>query len=183
MADPPKKKDAYVAIHGHFYQPPRDNPWLEIIENEESAQPFHDWNERIAFECYRPNAFARTLDGKGKILDIVNNYSSISFNFGPTLLPWLEKKFPFVYRKILEADKVSLKRFGHGNAIAQVYDHLIMPLANDRDKETEVLWGISDFEKRFHRRPDAMWLPETAVNYPTLRVLVKHGMDFLCFLE
>ena len=179
MADPPKKKDAYVAIHGHFYQPPRDNPWLEIIENEESAQPFHDWNERIAFECYRPNAFARTLDGKGKILDIVNNYSSISFNFGPTLLPWLEKKFPFVYRKILEADKVSLKRFGHGNAIAQVYDHLIMPLANDRDKETEVLWGISDFEKRFHRRPDAMWLPETAVNYPTLRVLTKHGMRFL----
>ncbi len=179
MADPPKKKDAYVAIHGHFYQPPRENPWLEIIENEESAQPFHDWNERIAFECYRPNAFARTLDGKGKILDIVNNYSSISFNFGPTLLPWLEKKFPYVYRKILEADRASLNRFGHGNAIAQVYDHLIMPLANDRDKETEVLWGISDFERRFHRKPDAMWLPETAVNYPTLRVLVKHGMRFL----
>ncbi len=179
MADPPKKKDAYVAIHGHFYQPPRDNPWLEIIENEESAQPFHDWNERIAFECYRPNAYARTLDGKGKILDIVDNYSSISFNFGPTLLPWLEKKFPFVYRKILEADRLSLKRFGHGNAIAQVYDHLIMPLANDRDQETEILWGISDFEKRFHRTPDAMWLPETAVNYPTLRVLIKHGMRFL----
>lgn len=179
MADPLKKKDAYVAIHGHFYQPPRQNPWLEIIESEESAQPFHDWNERIAFECYRPNAYARTLDGKGKILDIVDNYSSISFNFGPTLLPWLERKFPSVYRKILEADRLSLKRFGHGNAIAQVYDHLIMPLANERDKETEVLWGISDFEKRFHRRPDAMWLPETAVNYPTLQVLIKHRMRYL----
>ena len=179
MADAPKKKKAFVAIHGHFYQPPRDNPWLEIIENEESADPFHDWNERIAFECYRPNAYARTLDGKRKILDIVDNYSSISFNFGPTLLPWLEKKFPSVYQKILEADRLSLKRFGHGNAIAQTYDHLIMPLANERDKETEVLWGISDFEKRFHRTPDAMWLPETAVDYPTLRVLIKHGMRYL----
>jgi alpha-amylase/alpha-mannosidase (GH57 family) len=176
---PPKKKDAYIAIHGHFYQPPRENPWLEIIETEESAHPFHDWNERIAFECYRPNAYARTLDGKGKILNIVNNYSSISFNFGPTLLPWLERRFPSVYQKILEADQLSLKRFGHGNAIAQVYDHIIMPLASDRDKETEVLWGISDFEKRFHRRPEAMWLPETAVNYPTLQVLVKHGMRYL----
>ena len=179
MTDPLKKKDAYIAIHGHFYQPPRENPWLEIIETEESAHPFHDWNERIAFECYRPNAYARTLDGKEKILDIVNNYSSISFNFGPTLLPWLERRFPSVYRKILEADQLSLKRFGHGNAIAQVYDHIIMPLASDRDKETEVLWGISDFEKRFHRRPEAMWLPETAVNYPTLQVLVKHGMHYL----
>ncbi len=179
MADAWKKKNAYAAVHGHFYQPPRDNPWLDIVENEESAQPFHDWNERIAFECYRPNAYARIVDGGGKILDIVNNYSSISFNFGPTLLPWLEKKFPSIYRKILEADQLSLKRFGHGNAIAQVYDHLIMPLANERDKETEVLWGIADFEKRFRRKPDAMWLPETAVNYATLRVLLKHGMRFL----
>ncbi len=179
MADALKKKNAFVAIHGHFYQPPRDNPWLEIIENEESADPFHDWNERIAFECYRPNAYARTLDGKGKILEIVDNYSSINFNFGPTLLPWLERKFPSVYQKILEADRLSLKRFGHGNAIAQTYDHLIMPLANERDKETEVLWGISDFERRFHRRPDAMWVPETAVDYPTLRMLIKHEMRYL----
>ena len=179
MANPPKKKDAYIAIHGHFYQPPRENPWLEIIETEESAHPFHDWNERIAFECYRPNAYARTLDGEGKIFDFVNNYSSMSFNFGPTLLPWLEIKFPSVYRKILEADQLSLKRFGHGNAIAQVYDHIILPLAIDRDKETEVLWGVADFEKRFHRKPDAMWLPETAVNYATLQVLVKHGISYL----
>jgi len=179
MADASKKKNGFVAIHGHFYQPPRENPWIEAVETEESAHPFHDWNERIAFECYRPNAYARTLDGKGKILDIVDNYSSISFNFGPTLLTWLERKFPSVYQKILEAERVSLKRLGHGNAIAQTYDHLIMPLANERDKETEVLWGISDFEKRFHRRPDAMWLPETAVDYPTLRVLIKHGMRYL----
>ncbi|HVP78749.1 MAG TPA: DUF3536 domain-containing protein [Thermodesulfobacteriota bacterium] len=172
-------KDAFVAIHGHFYQPPRENPWLEIIETEESAHPFHDWNERIALECYRPNAHARVLDGKGKILEIINNYSSISFNFGPTLLPWLERRFPSVYEKILEADKEGLRRFGHGNAIAQVYNHIIMPLANDRDKETEVLWGMADFEKRFHRKPEALWLPETAVNYATLRTLVKHGMRYL----
>ncbi len=179
MTDPPKKKDAYIAIHGHFYQPPRENPWLEIIEAEESAYPFHDWNERIALECYRPNAYARTLDGKGKILDIVNNYSSISFNFGPTLLSWLEVHFPPVYERVLRADRESLKRFGHGNAVGQVYDHIIVPLANDRDKETEVLWGMADFERRFHRRPDALWLPETAVNYATLQVLVKHGIRYL----
>jgi alpha-amylase/alpha-mannosidase (GH57 family) len=172
-------KDAFIAIHGHFYQPARENPWLEIIETEESAHPFHDWNERIALECYRPNAHARILDGKGKILEILNNYSSISFNFGPTLLPWLENHFPLVYQKILEADRESLRRFGHGNAIAQVYNHIIMPLAIDRDKETEILWGIADFEKRFHRKPEALWLPETAVNYATLRVLVKYGMRYL----
>jgi alpha-amylase/alpha-mannosidase (GH57 family) len=172
-------KDAFVAIHGHFYQPPRENPWLEIIETEESAHPFHDWNERIARECYRPNAHARILDGKSKILEIINNYSSISFNFGPTLLPWLEKHFPSVYQRILEADRESLRRFGRGNAIAQVYNHIIMPLANNRDKETEILWGMADFEKRFHRKPEALWLPETAVNYATLRVLVKYGMRYL----
>jgi alpha-amylase/alpha-mannosidase (GH57 family) len=172
-------KDAYVAIHGHFYQPPRENPWLEILETEESAHPFHDWNERIALECYRPNAHARILDEKSKILEIINNYSSISFNFGPTLLPWLEKHFPSVYQKILNADRESLRRFGHGNAIAQVYNHVIMPLAMDRDKETEVLWGMADFERRFHRKPEALWLPEAAVNYATLQVLVKYRMRYL----
>ena len=179
MPDPPKLKDAFVAIHGHFYQPPRENPWIEAIEVEESAHPFHDWNERIAFECYQPNAYARIVDGKGKILDIINNYSSISFNVGPTLLPWLERKFPAVYQKMIDADREGLRRFGHGNAMAQVYNHIIMPLANRRDKETEVLWGIADFEKRFHRRPDAMWLSETAVDYATLEVLVKYGMQYL----
>jgi alpha-amylase/alpha-mannosidase (GH57 family) len=174
-----KIKDGYITIHGHFYQPPRENPWFEIIETEESAYPFHDWNERIALECYRPNAHARILDERGKIFDIINNYSSISFNFGPTLLPWLEKHFPSVYEKILDADRESIRRFGYGNAMAQVYDHIIMPLAIDRDKETEVLWGIADFEKRFHRKPDAIWLPETAVNYSTLQVLAKYGMSYL----
>lgn len=172
-------KDAFVAIHGHFYQPPRENPWLEAIEREESAHPYHDWNERIAHECYRANAHARIVDGQGKILNIINNYSHISFNFGPTLFRWLEKKFPLAYQRIIEADRESLKRLGHGNAMAQVYDHLIMPLANKRDKETEVRWGIADFEKRFGRKPEAMWLPETAVNYPTLQVLIEHGMKFL----
>jgi len=179
MSDIPKLKNAFVAIHGHFYQPPRENPWFEFIETEESAHPFHDWNERIALECYRPNAHARILDEKGKILEILNNYSSINFNFGPTLLPWLEKNFQSVCQKILEADREGLRRFGHGNAMAQIYNHIIMPLANERDKETEVLWGIADFEKRFHRKPEAIWLPETAVNYPTLQVLVKHEMRYL----
>jgi len=179
MPNPPKLKDAYVTIHGHFYQPPRENPWLEVIETEESAYPSHDWNERITLECYRPNADARILDEKGRILDIISNYSSMSFNFGPTLLPWLEKNSPSVYQKILEADRESLKRFGNGNAIAQVYNHIILPLANDRDKETEVLWGISDFEKRFRRKPEALWLPETAVNTATLQILIKYGMRFL----
>jgi alpha-amylase/alpha-mannosidase (GH57 family) len=172
-------ENVFVTLHGHFYQPPRENPWLDVVEREESAHPFHDWNERIASECYRPNAHARIVDGQGKILDIFNNYSHISFNFGPTLFRWLEKRFPLVYQRILEADRESLRRLGHGNAMAQVYDHLIMPLANERDKETEVLWGISDFEKRFQRRPEAIWLPETAVDYPTLDVLVEQGMKFL----
>jgi len=174
-----KVKGGYIAIHGHFYQPPRENPWFEFIETEESAHPFHDWNERIALECYRPNAYARLLDEKGKILEINNNYSSINFNFGSTLLPWLERHFPSVYQNILEGDREGLRRFGNGNAIAQVYNHIIMPLANERDKETEVLWGIADFEKRFHRKPEAMWLPETAVNASTLQVLVKYGMPYL----
>jgi alpha-amylase/alpha-mannosidase (GH57 family) len=172
-------KDAFVTIHGHFYQPPRENAWLEAIETEESAHPFHDWNERITFECYRPNGWTRIVDGKGKILHILNNYSSISFNFGPTLLSWLEEKFPSVYQRVIEADREGFKRFGHGNAMAQAYNHIIMPLANGRDRETELVWGIADFEKRFHRRPDAMWLPETAVNYLTLQDLVTHGMKYL----
>ena len=172
-------KDAFVTIHGHFYQPPRESPWLEVIEKEPSASPFHDWNERVASECYRPNAHARIVDGQGKILSIINNYSYMSFNFGPTLFRWLEKNFSLAYQRILEGDRESLRRLGHGNAIGQVYDHIIMPLANERDKETEVLWGIADFEKRFGRKPEALWLPETAVNEATLRILVKHGLRFL----
>jgi alpha-amylase/alpha-mannosidase (GH57 family) len=171
--------ERYICIHGHFYQPPRENPWLEAIELQDSAYPFHDWNERITAECYAPNARARVLDGQDRIIDIVNTYSRISFNFGPTLLAWLEAKAPEVYRAVLEADGLSQERFwGHGSAIAQVYNHMILPLANERDKRTQVLWGIRDFESRFGRRPEGMWLAETAVDTHTLEALADAGIAF-----
>ena len=170
----------YICIHGHFYQPPRENPWLEAIELEDSAAPYHDWNERITRECYAPNAVSRVLDDKGLIIKLVNNYSKMSFNFGPTLLSWLESKAPDVYAAILEADRQSRKKFsGHGSAIAQVYNHVIMPLANSRDRVTQILWGISDFEYRFKRAPEGMWLPETAVDLETLELLAQFGIRFV----
>jgi len=168
-----------ICIHGHFYQPPRENPWLEDIELQDSALPFHDWNERITAECYEPNGAARILDDDGNIADIVNNYARISFNFGPTLLAWLERHHPETYQSILEADRRSRELFsGHGAALAQCYNHLIMPQANARDKRTQVLWGIADFTHRFGRRPEGMWLPETAVDLETLEVLAEAGIDF-----
>jgi alpha-amylase/alpha-mannosidase (GH57 family) len=171
--------DKYICIHGHFYQPPRENPWLESIELQDSAYPYHDWNERITAECYGPNGVSRILDGSGRIFKIFNNYSRISFNLGPTLLSWLEEKAPSVYRSIFEADKESRMRFsGHGSAIAQVYNHIIMPLANDRDKVTQVVWGVRDFELRFGRRPEGMWLAETAVEVRTLEILAAHGIAY-----
>lgn len=169
----------YVVIHGHFYQPPRENPWIEQIEVEPSATPYHDWNTRITAECYHPNGVARVYDGQGRILDIVNNYQHLSFNFGPTLISWLEAQAPDTYARILEADAQSLAALGHGNAIAQAYNHAILPLANSRDRETQVIWGLKDFEHRFRRPAAAMWLPETTVNYPTLATLVDHGMKFV----
>ncbi|MGA9755212.1 MAG: DUF3536 domain-containing protein [Desulfobaccales bacterium] len=169
----------YVVIHGHFYQPPRENPWIEQIEVEPSAFPFHDWNARITAECYRPNGVARVYDGQGRILDIVNNYQHVSFNFGPTLISWLKGQASNTYAKILEADAQSLAALGHGNAIAQAYNHAILPLSKPRDRETQVIWGLKDFEHRFRRPAAAMWLPETAVNYPTLATLVDHGMKFV----
>jgi alpha-amylase/alpha-mannosidase (GH57 family) len=169
----------YVCIHGHFYQPPRENPWLEAIEGQPSAYPYHDWNERITAECYAPNANARILDGENRIVAIVNNYSSMSFNFGPTLLSWLEEKEPEVYRAILAADAESRRRFGgHGSALAQPYNHMILPLANSRDRRTQVVWGIRDFEHRFGRRPEGMWLPETAVDLASLEALAAEGIAF-----
>ncbi len=168
-----------VCIHGHFYQPPRENPWLEAIELQDSAYPYHDWNERITAECYAPNATARILDEDKRIRKIVNNYSWMSFNFGPTLLSWLEARSPRVYRAILEADAESRKRFsGHGSAIAQVYNHMIMPLANTRDRVTQVRWGLADFEKRFGRKPEGMWLAETAVDIESLEILADHGIRY-----
>ncbi len=175
MVNPTK----YVCIHGHFYQPPRENAWLEVVEQQESARPYHDWNERINFECYAPNAAARILDKDNWIVKIRNNYNRISFNFGPTLLTWLEANDPETYALILQADRISQQRYGgHGNAIAQVYSHLIMPLANYRDKVTQVYWGVRDFEHRFGRYPEGMWLAETAVDLETLEVLAAHGIQF-----
>ncbi|MGM0424972.1 MAG: DUF3536 domain-containing protein [Thermodesulfobacteriota bacterium] len=169
----------YLCIHGHFYQPPRENPWLEEVELQESAAPFHDWNQRITAECYAPNTASRILDQDKRILFIVNNYSQISFNFGPTLLSWLQKHQPETYSGILEADKQSQKRFsGHGSALAQVFNHMIMPLASRRDKQTQVLWGIQDFQHRFERFPEGMWLPETAVDTQSLEVLAENGILF-----
>lgn len=174
-----KDKTYYLTIHGHFYQPPRENPWLETIEMQDSANPFHDWNERVSHECYKPNAASRILDFKNEILDIVNNYRYMSFNFGPTLLSWLETHDPKSYDKIIEADRYSIEHFnGHGNAIAQVYNHIIMPLANEQDKYTQVIWGIKDFQYRFGRLPEGMWLAETAADDNTLRVLVDCGIKY-----
>ncbi len=169
----------YVCIHGHFYQPPRENPWLEQVETQDSAAPFHDWNERITSECYAPNGASRVVNQKGEIIRILNNYAHMSFNFGPTLLSWLEALAPRTYRMIQEADHASQKKFsGHGSAMAQVYNHVIMPLANRRDKITQIRWGIADFERRFGRRPEGMWLAETAVDSETLELLAENGILF-----
>ena len=173
------KKPIYLTIHGHFYQPPRENPWLEAIEQQDSAYPYHDWNERINLECYNPNSASRIVDDKNRVLDIVNNYSLMSYNFGPTLMSWLETHAPLTYERIIKADVISRNNFsGHGNAIAQVYNHMIMPLANRRDKETQVKWGIRDFQYRFGRNPEGMWLAETAVDDETLEVLADNGIKF-----
>ena len=167
--------DRFICIHGHFYQPPRENPWLEDVEVEDSAAPYHDWNERITAECYAPNAVSRILDGSERIAQLVNNYEKMSFNFGPTLLSWLQRHRRAVYKQIIEADRLSVGLHkGHGNAIAQCYNHVIMPLASERDKLTQVRWGIADFEFRFGRKPEGMWLPETAVDLATLEVLADH---------
>jgi alpha-amylase/alpha-mannosidase (GH57 family) len=169
----------YICIHGHFYQPPRENAWLETIEHQDSAAPFHDWNERINRECYSTNAAARILDSKSWITKISNNYNRISFNFGPTLLSWLEQNDPETYGLIQKADVRSRELFGgHGNALAQVHSHLIMPLCSPRDKITQVQWGIRDFEHRFGRFPEGMWLAEAAVDTETLEVLAAHGIAF-----
>jgi alpha-amylase/alpha-mannosidase (GH57 family) len=166
-------------VHGHFYQPPRENPWLEAIEEQDSAAPWHDWNERITAECYAPNAAARVLDNDDRIVRILNNYSRISFNFGPTLLTWLETHAQSTHAAIVAADALSMERFGgHGSAMAQAYNHMIMPLANLRDKITQVRWGLVDFERRYRRKPEGMWLPETAVDTETLEVLAAEGITF-----
>jgi alpha-amylase/alpha-mannosidase (GH57 family) len=169
----------YVCVHSHCYQPPREDPWTNEVEREISAWPFHDWNERIAADCYTPNTSARILNGDPAIVKTVNNYSQISFDFGPTLLAWLERKAPETYQAIRRADQESSRRFsGHGSAMAHVYNHVILPLANSRDKVTQILWGIQDFVHRFGRQPEGMWLAETAVDLESLEIMASHGIKF-----
>ena len=169
----------WVCVHGHFYQPPRENPWLEVVEPQPSARPYPDWNARITAECYRPNAAARIVDGAGRIVRIVDNYERMSFNVGPTLMTWLEREAPDVHAEVVAADHKSRVRFGgHGSAMAQAYNHVIMPLANRRDKVTQVRWGAADFRHRFGRAPEGMWLPECAVDIETLEVLADEGIAF-----
>lgn len=173
------KHPLYFCIHGHFYQPPRENPWTGTIENQSSAAPYHDWNQRIASECYAPNSASRILDEHGRIAGMVNNYEFMSFNIGPTLMSWIREFRPNTYRRIQEADRKSAERLnGHGNAIAQVYNHIIMPLASRRDRLTQIRWGIQDFEKHFGRKPEAMWLAETAINMDTIVDLIQEGIRF-----
>jgi alpha-amylase/alpha-mannosidase (GH57 family) len=171
--------ESYICIHAHFYQPPRENPWLETIEFQESAHPYHDWNQRITAECYQPNGAARILDKNGSLDRIVNNYARISFNIGPTLLSWLSSEDAGTYNRILEADKESSERFsGHGSALAQAYNHAILPLCNPRDKFTQIQWGFRDFVHRFGRQPEGMWIPETAVDLETLDIMAQMGIKF-----
>ncbi len=169
----------FFALHAHFYQPPRENPWTGKIDPQPSAWPFHDWNSRIARECYLPNACARINDSSGRVLELANNYLRLNFNFGPTLFSWLEKHYPFYYNKIIQAGRESRERTGHSNAIAQAYNHVIMPLASFQDQLTQALWGIRDFEHRFGFKPESMWLPETAASDDTLRLLVDLGMKYV----
>ena len=170
----------FVIIHGHFYQPPRENPWLDIVEHQPSAAPYHDWNECVYDQCYRPNGFSRLLDPKGMITGIHNNYAGLSFNFGPTLFDWLETEHPKTAGRIMEADRESSGRLDkHGNAIGQVYNHIIMPLASRRDQLTQIRWAKAFFRKRFERDPEGLWLAETAINMETVRCLVEEGIKFV----
>jgi alpha-amylase/alpha-mannosidase (GH57 family) len=171
--------DRDLVVHGHFYQPPRENPWTGEVDREPGAEPYHDWNERIFHECYRANAHARIIDDHGRVERIISNYLHMSFNFGPTLLAWMEKHHAITYGRILGADRASADlRGGHGNAIAQAYNHTILPLASRRDKVTQVRWGVADFLHRFGRRPEGMWLPECAADEETLEVLIEQQIKF-----
>ena len=169
----------FVCIHGHFYQPPRENPWLETVETQESAAPYHDWNERICAECYATNGAARILNNKNLITRIVNNYARISFNFGPTLLSWLKENAPRTYRMVMDGERRSRKSFGgHSSAMAQVYNHMIMPLASRRDRITQIRWGIADYEQHYGIAPEGMWLAETAADSESLELMAQHGIKF-----
>jgi alpha-amylase/alpha-mannosidase (GH57 family) len=165
-------------LHGHFYQPPREDPWLEEVEAESSAAPFHDWNERIEQECYRAVVAARIPASDGRIARLMNTLEWMSFNFGPTLLEWMEQRAPDTYQAVLEADRISAARTGHGNAIAMPYHHVILPLSDPRDRQTEIRWGIQDFRRRFGREPEGIWLPEAAVDHETLESVAAENIRF-----
>ncbi len=170
----------YLVLHGHFYQPPREDPWTGAVPLQESAAPYHDWNKRITKECYAANSASRILDSRGRVQDIVNNYRYISFNFGPTLIQWLKKEAPNVYQRILEADAMSLReRRGHGNALAQGYNHTILPLDSPEDRKTQIVWGMEDFKSHFNRDPEGLWLPEAAVNNSVADELISQGIRFI----
>ena len=169
-----------LIIHGHFYQPPRENPWTGIVDSEPSAHPFPDWNERIHAECYLPNSEVRLFNADANVEQTINNYSLISFDFGPTLLSWLERQHKETYSRILAADAESvIKHHGHGNAIAHAYNHAILPLCNERDRRTQVRWGVADFRHRFGREPESIWLPETACNDAVLDLLIDERLGFV----
>jgi alpha-amylase/alpha-mannosidase (GH57 family) len=173
-------KSGFLVIHGHFYQPPRENPYIDFVEKERSASPFHDWNQRITHECYAPNFWARLYGSGGLLRAVVNNYSFLSFDIGPTLFRWLRKNAPSVYQAIIQGDMEARKRFsGHGSAISHPYSHLILPLASEEDKDLNVKWGIEEFKFHFKREPEGMWLPECAVDTETLEVLARHGISFV----
>ncbi len=169
----------FICIHGHFYQPPRENPWLETVETQDTATPYHDWNERVCAECYATNGAARIQNSKNQITRIVNNYARISFNFGPTLLSWLKENAPRTYRMILDGERRSRKSYGgHSSAMAQVFNHAIMPLAGERDRETQIRWGIADYQQHYGSPPEGMWLAETAADSRSLELLAEHGIKF-----
>ena len=169
----------FVCIHGHFYQPPRENPWLETVETQDTAAPYHDWNERICAECYAPNGAARIVNNKNQITRIVNNYARMSFNYGPTLLSWLAENAQRTYRMILDGERRSRKSYkGHSSAMAQVYNHIILPLANRRDRITQIRWGIADYQRHYGAPPEGMWLAETAADNESLELMAQHGIKF-----
>lgn len=174
-----KNNNKKLILHGHFYQPPRENPFTGIIPKQSSAAPFTNWNERILQECYASNTSSRYLDGDGKVKSLINNFEYISFNFGPTLLSWIEKHHKNVHDKIIEADKKSIERLGHGNAIAQSFNHTILPLDHINNAKLQIRWGIEDFKYRFGRMPEGMWLPETGVNENVIDILVEEGIKFI----
>lgn len=167
----------FVIIHGHFYQPPRESPWTGLISPEPGAAPFANWNERILSECYAANGHTHIMDGN--LVRIRNNYESLSFDFGPTLFGWMERHGRGAYRNVVRADSLSLSGRGHGNAIAQSYNHSILPLLTPRDQEVQIAWGMEDFRFRFGREPEGIWLPECAADRTTLTAVAAAGLKFV----